>query len=75
MLPEDGKMQTTPTRLSVPATGIGQLSVMDLVRQYFADQHARAAERRSLLALHRLDERLLRDVGLTRADLRDTTEV
>lgn len=31
--------------------------------------HARAVDRRSRAALRRLDDRLLRDVGLTRADV------
>jgi uncharacterized protein YjiS (DUF1127 family) len=35
---------------------------------------ARAAERRSLTQLALLDDRLLRDVGLTRADVRKMTE-
>jgi uncharacterized protein YjiS (DUF1127 family) len=34
----------------------------------------RAAERRSLARLAQLDDRLLRDVGLTRADVRQMTE-
>jgi uncharacterized protein YjiS (DUF1127 family) len=34
---------------------------------------ARAAERRSIAQLCRLDERLLRDVGLTRADVAQLT--
>ena len=34
---------------------------------------ARAAERRSLAALRRLDDRLLRDVGLTRGDVHELT--
>lgn len=43
-------------------------------RQLLGQLSARAAERRSLAALRRLDDRLLGDVGLTRAEVDAMTD-
>jgi uncharacterized protein YjiS (DUF1127 family) len=66
-------MQTQTSRLPVQATG-GFPSLMTFVRRYLSEQQARMQERRSLAALRHLDDRLLRDVGLTRADVFEMTE-
>lgn len=48
---------------------IGLPSGTTLARQVLQHLKAQARERRSLAQLRRLDDRLLRDVGLTRADV------
>jgi uncharacterized protein YjiS (DUF1127 family) len=44
-----------------------------LLRRLVGDAIARVAERRSIEQLRRLDDRLLRDVGLTRGDVAELT--
>ena len=61
---------TTHTTSPSGHDGLGLITLPSrMLRGYLA----RAAERRALAALRRLDDRLLRDVGLTRGDVHEMT--
>lgn len=62
---------TTETATRFDHDGLGLLALPRRVVRAFA---ARAAGRRSLAALRKLDDHLLRDVGLTREDVLDMTD-
>jgi len=63
-------MTTHATTLS----GQSSLGLLALTRRWMQAHQERAAERNSLAALSKLDERLLRDVGLSRADVTRMTD-
>lgn len=57
------------TTHSATLAGTNGLDLRAMSRRLLNGLATRAAERRSLAALRRLDDRLLQDVGLTRADV------